>query len=189
MEKTQFSLDVIGDEIYMKNLIIFIFFILCVPGMFLAVALYLGLFQGVRVVETSKEPLTAVTLPFQGKYQKVGKKILEVKDALFERGVGCIPMAIYHDDEEKVVKKLLKSEGGCIVGPHAKDLPKEFNTFHFPSQMAVEATVEAHPAIARIKAFSALKAYAEENSVPVNRPIIALFQGDRASFYYYKAKQ
>ena len=173
----------------MKNLAFFLFFIFCVPGMFLGIALYIGLFHPVQISQVFKEPLTAVVLPFRGNYQKVGKKIQEVQAILTERGLGCIPIAIYHDDEDKVIHKLLKSEGGCVVKEIPKNLSEDFKILYSPRKEAVEAVIEAHPAIAKTKAFAALRAYSQEKSIELKRPIIALFEGNRASFYFYTANQ
>ena len=173
----------------MKNLAFFFFFTACVPGMFLAIAFYIGLFHPVKINEVLKEPAMAVVLTFEGDYQKVGKNILEVQNILSKKGVKCTPIAIYYDDEDKVAKRFLRSEGGCVIKKALRDLPKKFKILRFSRQEVVEAVIKAHPAVAKTKVFSALKTYSREKSIPLKRPIIALFEGDKASFYFYKSSQ
>ena len=160
-------------------------FVLFIPACFLFFAVYLGFFSSVEVKEVQKSELLIVGLPHQGNYQKVGKRIITTQEYFSTRELPCVPAAVYHHDEEKVIKKLLKSLGGCITTKPVNDLPKEYEVIRFPKGQAVEAKVKAHPGIAKIKLFSSLRKYAKQKSISFNFPVVASFENKFITFHFY----
>ena len=173
------------DKQKIKKIFFFNLLISFVPAAFLFFAWYLGFFSEVVIRETTKPKVNIVALPHQGNYQKIGKKIIQVREFLSAQKIPCQPAAVYYDDEEKVIKKNLRSAGGCVVRSLPKDLPRGYQVIGFEPAKTLEAMVESHPGVAKLKLFSAIRKHTKETSTPLRFPIIALFNGKNCLLYFY----
>ncbi len=166
------------------SLFILILMGVTVPGMFLFVALHIGLFSKVSIAERQREKIDIVFLEHQGDYNKVGKRISKVKEVLAKQNIECKPVALFYDPPQKVYgnppeipKKFLKSGGGCIF-PKGASLPDaDFKYTSLTRNKVIEVSMEAHPAIATRKTMMSLNEYMQENHLYFDSPILAIFDG------------
>ncbi len=180
-----FLLKVNFDKTKAKKIFFLTLLIAFVPATFLFFAWYLGFFHTVIIQETQSPHIFGIVLPHQGNYQKVGKKIIEVQNYLATKKIKCKPVAIYYDDDAKVIKKNLKSAGGCVLQSPLKDLPGKYQIVRFKTMRALFGRVASHPGIAKIKLLSTMKKYALKNNLSLKFPAIAFFDDEICSLYIF----
>ena len=178
-------IDVNFDKKKAKKIFFLTILTAFVPATFLTFAWYLGFFKQVIIQKVQSPYILGIVLSHQGNYQKVGKKIIEVQRYLATKKIECKPIAIYYDDEAKVIKKNLKSSGGCILQRPLKNLPKKYEIIQFKRRRALLGRVSSHPGIAKIKLFAAMKKYVSNNNFSFTFPVITLFDNDDCLLYVF----
>ena len=89
-----------------------------------------------------------------------------------------------------MITKLRKSIGGCVIKNKAS-LPKVLDIASeqlvwtkIDATNVVEATISAHPAIAKIKVFQKFKEYFLDNHTSrTPYPVVAFFSSEKHTFY------
>ena len=173
------------------NILFFIFCILMVPGLFIFVFYYTGAFHTVYIRETKKQAINIIGYIYMGNYQKTGEAIIKAKNVLHKYGQPCVPVAVFYSDESKVITKLRKSIGGCVITNQVAlsktlDIASEQLVWtQIDATDAVEATISsAHPAIAKIKVFQKFKEYFLDNyTLRSPYPVVTFFGPKQHTFY------
>ena len=148
---------------------------LMVPGMFVFFAWLLGLFSTVEINTAWQEPQTLVVKKYRGDYQRLGKTIIEMQGYLKRRGIGCKPVALYLDDNKKVIKKLLRSQGGCVVSNKPPGLDEGIDVVELPREQKVIFTIDAHPSVALTKLMNAVRKYHKSKNKQIPYPLFSTY--------------
>ncbi len=173
------------DKKKVKKIFFLFLLISFIPGSFLLFSWYLGFFNLVSIQKIQSTKMIMIVMSHQGNYQRVGQKIIKIQSYLSLHKIKCRPVALYYDDQATVIKKKLRSAGGCIVNKIPLHLPKHYRVVHFKSKKVLKATVSAHPGIANIKLFSAIKKYAIKKNISLIWPAVGLFEGKNCFLYFF----
>jgi len=145
-----------------------------IVGLFIAYRM--GAFNKVELVREQRGPYRIVCLPHTGAYNRIGEKILKVKDLLKrpDEQLG-LPCGIYYDDPNEVAEAKLRSKGGYVVEGDVKpEAPLEVEDI--PRRDALVARFRGHPALAAIKIYPAMTRWMKDNGCKRAGPAIEFYR-------------
>lgn len=141
----------------------------------LGILTWWGLFSSAKVEISERGPYRYAYLEAEGPYSKLGTKRGEVDGLL--RGQGIEPgssIAIIFDDPRSPETDKHRARTGFIIDEHA--IPKEpLKTDVLPKRKVVSASIEAHPAFAYGKTYSALLEFTKQHDMVLHLPTVELY--------------
>lgn len=136
------------------------------------IAYFLGVFARPQVQVTETGPYRYAYLPFQGPYYLVNDNLQKLKKTLvLERVPHGASLGVFYDDPRKVPEKARHARAGFLLPQDAR-LPAGVAADVIPRRRVVIVQVEAHPAIAPIKAYRALDEWLKTQGVAMHWPTI-----------------
>jgi effector-binding domain-containing protein len=123
----------------------------------LAIAAMQGAFARVATATAERGPYRIAALDHTGPYREIGGVILKVKGliTLTDAELGP-PCALYYHNPDDVPEDELRSQGGYVI-PEGALVRSPARIIEVPRRRVVVAVVKAHPLVAAMKIYPALR--------------------------------